>query len=207
MFGNVNSLAAILMESISLFETDHKPLLSLLRTKHLDDLPPQLHRFRMRLMRYSYKVSHVPCCNYLQPLTFCPCVTNADATFVKYTNIYLAQIEKSLPASNSRLDKIQQKLKRDPICNQVMRFHEQGWPKRVHVNDNFRPYCLERHYFCSGWTAAKRYEVDYPCLTAKFNPATHSPGTPRNREMSPRSKTFCVVARTEHTVENNGAAV
>ncbi|CAM4630646.1 unnamed protein product [Leuciscus chuanchicus] len=41
-------------------ETDHKPLLSLLSTKHLDDLPPRLQRFRMRLMRYSYEISHVP---------------------------------------------------------------------------------------------------------------------------------------------------
>ena len=32
-------------------ETDHKPFVSLLGGKALDDLPPRIQRFRMRLMR------------------------------------------------------------------------------------------------------------------------------------------------------------
>ncbi len=41
-------------------ETDHKPLVSLLGGKALDDLPPRIQRFRMRLMRYNYTVNHAP---------------------------------------------------------------------------------------------------------------------------------------------------
>lgn len=41
-------------------ETDHKPLTSLLGTQPLDYFPPRIQRFRMRLMRYSYSVEHVP---------------------------------------------------------------------------------------------------------------------------------------------------
>ena len=41
-------------------ETDHKPLVPLLSTKHLDDLPPRILRFRLRLMRFDYTISHVP---------------------------------------------------------------------------------------------------------------------------------------------------
>ena len=41
-------------------ETDHKPLVSLLGSKNLDELPIRIQRFRMRLMRYSYSISHVP---------------------------------------------------------------------------------------------------------------------------------------------------
>ena len=41
-------------------ETDHKPLVSLLGGQALDALPPRIQRFRMRLMRYSYDVIHVP---------------------------------------------------------------------------------------------------------------------------------------------------
>uniref|UniRef100_A0A8C7Z7B9 ribonuclease H n=1 Tax=Oryzias sinensis TaxID=183150 RepID=A0A8C7Z7B9_9TELE len=40
-------------------ETDHKPLVSLLGGKALDDLPPRIQRFIIRLMRYNYKISHV----------------------------------------------------------------------------------------------------------------------------------------------------
>ncbi len=43
-----------------LIETDHKPLVPLLNTKQLDCLPPRILRFRLRLARYRYKVSHVP---------------------------------------------------------------------------------------------------------------------------------------------------
>ena len=35
-------------------ETDHKPLVSLLGSKHLDDLPPRILRFRLRLSRFLY---------------------------------------------------------------------------------------------------------------------------------------------------------
>ena len=35
-------------------ETDQKPLVLLLRTKHLDCLPPRILRFRLRLSRFNY---------------------------------------------------------------------------------------------------------------------------------------------------------
>lgn len=41
-------------------ETDHKPLIPLLGTKHLDDLPPRILRFRLRLARFDYSIHHVP---------------------------------------------------------------------------------------------------------------------------------------------------
>lgn len=39
-------------------ETDHKPLVCLLGGQAVDSLPPQIQRFRMRLMRYSYTITH-----------------------------------------------------------------------------------------------------------------------------------------------------
>ena len=41
-------------------ETDHKPLVSLLGSKSLEDLPARIQRFRMRTMRFTYTISHVP---------------------------------------------------------------------------------------------------------------------------------------------------
>ncbi len=35
-------------------ETDHKPLVPILGQKSLDSLPPQVLRFRIRLMRFDY---------------------------------------------------------------------------------------------------------------------------------------------------------
>ena len=41
-------------------ETDHKPLVPLFSTKILDELPPRIQRFKMRLMRFKFSISHVP---------------------------------------------------------------------------------------------------------------------------------------------------
>ena len=41
-------------------ETDHKPLVSLFGKKLLDELPLRVQRFRMRMMRFSFTIVHVP---------------------------------------------------------------------------------------------------------------------------------------------------
>ena len=41
-------------------ETDHKPLVPLLSSKNLEELPIRVQRFRLRLMRFSYTIVHVP---------------------------------------------------------------------------------------------------------------------------------------------------
>ena len=41
-------------------ETDHKPLVPLLKSTELAKMPPRIQRFRMRLMRYSPEVAYVP---------------------------------------------------------------------------------------------------------------------------------------------------
>lgn len=40
-------------------ETDHKPLVPLLSTKDLAELPARLQRFKMRLVRFDFSISHV----------------------------------------------------------------------------------------------------------------------------------------------------
>lgn len=40
-------------------ETDHKPLIPLLGSRNLDELPPRIQRLRMCLMKFSYTTSHV----------------------------------------------------------------------------------------------------------------------------------------------------
>lgn len=39
---------------------DHEPLIPLLSTKNLDELPARVNLFRKRMMRFSYSISHVP---------------------------------------------------------------------------------------------------------------------------------------------------
>ena len=56
--GLVKSLAHVLGRPFSV-ETDHKPLVPLLNTKHLDDLPPRILSLRLRLAKYDYVAHHV----------------------------------------------------------------------------------------------------------------------------------------------------
>ena len=64
-------------------ETNHKPLVPLLSTKHLDTLPARVLRFRLHLDRLEFAIMHVPG-NHLytadtlscSPLTSTDCSTN-----------------------------------------------------------------------------------------------------------------------------------
>ena len=52
--------AAYLIGGTFSIETDHKPLVHLLSTKHLNCLPPRVLQFRLRLDRFDYSIHHVP---------------------------------------------------------------------------------------------------------------------------------------------------
>ena len=41
-------------------DTDHKPFVPLLGIKDLDQLPPRIVRFRLRLDRFSFDITHIP---------------------------------------------------------------------------------------------------------------------------------------------------
>lgn len=43
-----------------LIETDHKPLVPLFSSKHLEELPPQVQRFQLRMMCFAFTITHVP---------------------------------------------------------------------------------------------------------------------------------------------------
>lgn len=40
-------------------ETDHKPLVPLLGSKNLEEVPPRIQRLRMRVLRFDFTISHV----------------------------------------------------------------------------------------------------------------------------------------------------
>ncbi|KAI4878431.1 hypothetical protein NFI96_003729 [Prochilodus magdalenae] len=115
-------------------ETDHKPLLSLLGVQALDALPPRIQRFRMRLLRYSYNIFHVPgksLCTADTPSRV-PLQREAISTddeLMESTNIYVDNIIEHLPAATSYLDGQREHLKADSVCSRVMGMCQDGWPE------------------------------------------------------------------------------
>uniref|UniRef100_A0A8C7WMF3 Gypsy retrotransposon integrase-like protein 1 n=2 Tax=Oryzias sinensis TaxID=183150 RepID=A0A8C7WMF3_9TELE len=130
-------------------ETDHKPLLSLLGSQQLDALPPRIQRFKMRLMRYSYSISHVPGKSLwtADMLSRAPLLNNEtpdDKELLEDTNIYVDRIMENLPASTFYLDHLKQELQQDSVCARVMQLCEQGWPTHYNGEPAIRPYWAER---------------------------------------------------------------
>ena len=102
-------------------EIDHKPLVSLSGYKHLDELSPRIQRMRMRLMRSSYTISHVPGKDSIIPDTLSrapiyrklSCEEQALADNVK---VYVDFVLKNLSTAKSRLQEIREKLQHDEVC-------------------------------------------------------------------------------------------
>ena len=130
-------------------ETDHKPLVPLLSTHSLDQLPPRIQRFRMRLMRFHFKeISHVPgkkmyiadALSRLQTQHADPQPTIADDDMTAH----IASVITGFPASDTRLQQIIEAQEEDPVCRQIKAYCSEGWPDKHSVNDAMKPYWSTR---------------------------------------------------------------
>ena len=129
-----------------LIETDHKPLIPLLNTKHLDVLPPRILRFRLRLAKFDYIVFHVPgkLLYAADALSRAPMPeTGEDPLEVEGFVESITQF--ALPASKQRLDIYRQAQKDDPVCAQVREYSTKHWPAKKFISADITPYWNERN--------------------------------------------------------------
>ena len=116
-------------------ETDHKPLVSLLSSsKRLDELPIRIQRFRLRLMRYNFSISHVSGKKFFTPDTLSrspvQITTESAHELETATEAYVELIINHLPVTEKRLKDIRDRQTADNTCNQLKRFCIQGWPAK-----------------------------------------------------------------------------
>ena len=126
-------------------ETDHKPLVPLLSTKLIDELPIRIQRFRMRLMRFDFKICHVPG-KYLytaDALSRSPLEGDGEHELEKEVEYYVNAVIVNFPASDARLEEIRCELKTDEVLKVVMYYVEHGWPK-----DKAKLYGSVKKYWC-----------------------------------------------------------
>ena len=105
-------------------ETDQKPLVPLLTTRTLDEVPPRVQRLRMRLMCIHFKeVNHVPrkemyiadALSRMQSEN-----TNRMATVPEEEkNIYVDSVLDSLPVSDVKLMEIKETQDEDLVFRQI----------------------------------------------------------------------------------------
>ena len=114
-------------------EKDHKRLIPLLGSKCLQDLPPKIQRFRMRLMCNSYQIVHVPRKD----------LTTADTLSRAPLHRSLTNEELKLYVSHvteHRLQEVPSDQDEDEICLKLKEFCREGWPEKHKMNDALQPY-------------------------------------------------------------------
>lgn len=126
-------------------ETDHKPLLALLGTKALDDLPPRIQRFRLRLLRFIYNIIHVPgkaliTADTLSRAPIRRPLTAEETQMEGEVQIFINAVRDNLPASQSKLQQIGEHQRQDAICSQLIRQCQRGWPRQEELSQQLKPY-------------------------------------------------------------------
>lgn len=107
-------------------QTDHKPLVPLLGSRGLDELPVRVQRFRMRLLRFKYTISHVPGKELVvaDTLSRQPAAEpeSADAIAEAEVTEYVHTFVQCLPVSDSCLNRIISLQDKDAVCSRVKQF-------------------------------------------------------------------------------------
>ena len=128
---------------------DHKHLVPVLSTKHLDRLPPRVLRFRLRLARFHYSIRHVPSkLLYVADVLSRAPIADAGKVsqhFGEEVEVYVEEVVSNLPASKTRLDVYHQAQTQDTVCAKVQEYCRTGWPKRKPEEPELVPYWQARN--------------------------------------------------------------
>jgi hypothetical protein len=129
-------------------ETDHKPLVPILGSKDLANMPLRIQRFKMRLMRFDYEINYVP--GKLQvtadALSRAPLPENDHVSFVQEADTHAQALFSCLPASKQKLMEIADTQKSDAVLSDVRYYCSQGWPPYFSHNPILYPYWENRQH-------------------------------------------------------------
>ena len=109
-------------------ETDHKPLVSLLGNKNLNELPPRIQSLRMRLLRFKYTISHVPgkslvVADTLSRAPVTKHISEQDNRQNEEIELYVNSVLSEVPASDKRLQEIRERQREDEVCRKMVTAH------------------------------------------------------------------------------------
>ena len=142
MFGPAKSSPHVL-GMLFMIETDHKPLVALFGSKHMDKLPPRIFRFRLRLARFDYMISHMAG----KMLFTADTLSRAPRPFMEgdvrhetETEYLMEVCIRDLPASPQRLQVYCKAQQDGPICAKVIQYVQQGWPDKHKIEPVLKHY-------------------------------------------------------------------
>lgn len=115
-------------------QTDHKPLVPLFSTKNLEELPLRVQRFRLRMMRFRFSISHIPGKDLITADMLSRAPTgdhsSADDLLQEEVAAFVNGVIENLPATEMQLKRIMQYQKEDSTCQQLTEYCSAGWPQQ-----------------------------------------------------------------------------
>ena len=128
-------------------ETDHKPLVPLLGSKHLNNLLPRILRFRLRLARFDYMITHVPgkLLHTADTLSRAPSANKDNgATLQQEAETFVEVGVVNLPATKGQLLHYQKAQNDDHFCCLIRNCCKKGWPEKKNLENQLIPYWKAR---------------------------------------------------------------
>ena len=124
--------------------TDHKPLVPLFSTKHLEELPIRIQRFRLRMMQYNFTISHVPGKDLIitDTLSRAPITAacESDQLLQKEAECFVDVVVESLPVTERQLQRIKLHQEEDEMCRLIVSYCQLEWPEKHKCPAAVHPY-------------------------------------------------------------------
>lgn len=119
-------------------ETDHKPLIPLMNTKDLHEVPLRCQRLLIRIMRFNPHAVFTPGKNLIiaDTLSRSPQLQQESKQTSQLTDDVVAHLDlvrSAWPASDRRLTEIAEETHRDPVLKAAYDFTATGWPSKNEV--------------------------------------------------------------------------
>ena len=183
-------------------ETDHKPLVPLLGSKSLDELPPCIQRLKIRLIAFSYSISHVAGKKLATAdvLSRAPLGDRGLLEQEEEVNLYVNMVRSTLPATEKRLQEIREHQERDVILSQVKKYCNEGWPDKSTIDRAYLPYAqVQEELSVENGLLLKgcRLVIPKPLQTdilKKLHAVTHV----QKKASTPESHCFLLSSLTDH---------
>ena len=131
-------------------ESDHKPLIPLLSTKQLDNLPPRVLRFRLRLARFDYSIQHIPgkllyTADALSRAPHLETQELSQSMEEEMVETFVGTVISTLPASVQRLEAYRDAQAHDAVCARIRTYCQTSWPEKHLVAPELMPYWQNRN--------------------------------------------------------------
>ena len=131
-------------------ETDHKPLVPLLTTHCIDQLPPRIQRLRMRLMRFHIKsLIHIPgkemyASDMLSRMIPKNDDTMQDKELESEIQSYVFSVIDAIPISDVKLRQLIEAQNEDEVTKKIKEYCLEGWPEKYQLPSAIHPYLGDR---------------------------------------------------------------